>query len=76
MEEYVVDDAVEVIVLTKRGKQPEWVPGTVTAIAPFSVEVTFDNDGTKQRFPLPSGNRVRLAGQTRAKEGDTWVFSI
>lgn len=69
---YVTGQEVDVIVLTKRGKEPEWVPGVIHYTDDKSVTVKFESGGTTQRFALPTGNRIRLRGE----EVKGWVFSI
>jgi hypothetical protein len=69
---YNVGDAVEVVVVTRRGKQPEWIPATVTALQtdPDLFDVTFAG-GSRQRFPADT-ERVRTP--QAAQEGEQWAF--
>lgn len=72
MTTWAVGDPVEVIVVTKRGRQPEWIPATVTLVEPLRMEVTFEG-GSRQRFVIDT-ERVRTPGGVG--EGEQWVFSI
>lgn len=73
-DDYTIGDTVEVLVLTKRGKEPEWQPATVEAVYPGAIDVVFDFGQSHQRFTVPDNERVRLRGA--AQEGEQWVFSI
>ena len=60
---------VEVLVITKRGKQAEWVPAVLTTANEEKFEVTFEG-GSRQRF-APTTDRIRGPG---LKAGKLWAF--
>ena len=67
-----VGDAIEVMVMSKRGKQAEWLPATVSFIdGSGTIEVLFEG-GSRQRFASGT-DRLRMAGSA-AREGEQWVF--
>ena len=72
---YTIGDAVEILVVTKRGKQPEWIPATVTRVLadPDRIEVTY-HGGAWQRF-LTTEQAERIRTPQAAEEGAEWVFS-
>lgn len=70
MRTYEVGDPVEVLTISRRYVQPDWVPATVYFATDDAVEVQF-TDLTKQRFFVTS-DRLRKPGA--AVEGAQWVF--
>lgn len=66
---YDIGDPLEVLTVSRRFKQPEWIPATVWFVGDGLVEVIYEG-GSKERFPVDTG-RLRKAG---AVEGAQWVF--